>query len=61
MLGESLSEIWGTYGIPQYLYTDGGKDFKSQHVEQVATELGIVCCLPGLKQKREEKQGIMLY
>jgi transposase InsO family protein len=32
-------------GIPQYLYTDGGKDFKSQHIEQVATELGIVCCL----------------
>jgi putative transposase len=36
---------WGTYGLPQYLYTDGGKDFRSQHLEQVATELGIVLCL----------------
>jgi putative transposase len=40
-----LQQSWDSYGIPQYLYTDGGKDFKSQHVEQVATELGIVCCL----------------
>jgi putative transposase len=40
-----LQQMWGTYGIPQYLYTDGGKDFRSQHLEQVATELGIVLCL----------------
>ncbi|MCP6761974.1 MAG: DDE-type integrase/transposase/recombinase [Fischerella sp. CENA71] len=40
-----LQQSWGTYGIPQYLYTDAGKDFKSQHLEQVATSLGIVCCL----------------
>lgn len=40
-----LQQSWGTYGIPQYLYTDAGKDFKSQHLEQVTTELGIVCCL----------------
>lgn len=40
-----LQENWGTYGLPQYLYTDGGKDFRSQHLEQVATELGIVLCL----------------
>jgi putative transposase len=40
-----LQESWGTYGVPQYLYTDGGKDFRSQHLEQVATELGIVLCL----------------
>ena len=40
-----LQQSWGAYGMPQYLYTDGGKDFKSQHIEQVATELGIVCCL----------------
>jgi putative transposase len=31
--------------LPQYLYTDGGKDFRSQHLEQVATALGIVLCL----------------
>lgn len=40
-----LEQSWGTYGLPQYLYTDGGKDFRSQHLEQVATELGIVLCL----------------
>lgn len=40
-----LQQSWGTYGLPQYLYTDGGKDFRSQHLEQVAVELGIVLCL----------------
>ncbi len=40
-----LKESWGTYGLPQYLYTDGGKDLCSHHLEQVATELGIVLCL----------------
>jgi len=40
-----LQGEWGTYGLPQYLYTDRGKDFRSQHLEQVATELGIVLCL----------------
>lgn len=40
-----LRQLWSTYGLPQYLYTDGGKDFRSQHLEQVATELGIVLCL----------------
>lgn len=43
--GYELKQSWGTYGLPQYLYTDGGKDFRSQHLEQVATELGIVLCL----------------
>jgi putative transposase len=38
-------QVWDTYGLPQYLYTDGGKDFRSQQLEQVATELGIVLCL----------------
>jgi putative transposase len=40
-----LQQVWDSYGLPQYLYTDGGKDFRSQHLEQVATELGIVLCL----------------
>ena len=40
-----LQQVWDTYGLPHYLYTDGGKDFRSQHLEQVATELGIVLCL----------------
>ncbi|WP_206602899.1 Mu transposase C-terminal domain-containing protein [Leptolyngbya ohadii] len=39
-----LQESWGTYGLPQYLYTDQGKDFTSEHLEQVATELGIGLC-----------------
>jgi putative transposase len=40
-----LKQTWGTYGLPQYFYTDGGKDFRSQHLSQVAMELGIVLCL----------------
>jgi putative transposase len=40
-----LQQVWDTYGLPQYLYTDGGKDFRSQQLEQVATELGMVLCL----------------
>lgn len=40
-----LQQLWGTFGLPQYLYTDGGKDFRSQHIEQVATELGMALCL----------------
>jgi putative transposase len=40
-----LQQLWDTYGLPQYLYTDGGKDFRASHIEQVATELGIVLCL----------------
>jgi len=40
-----FQQAWDTYGLPQYLYTDGGKDFRSQHLEQVATELGIILCL----------------
>jgi putative transposase len=39
-----LLQSWDTYGLPQYLYTDGGKDFRSQHIELVATQLGIVLC-----------------
>ena len=40
-----LQGDWGTYGLPQYLYTDRGKDFRSQHLQQVASELKIVPCL----------------
>jgi putative transposase len=50
-----LSNLWGTYGLPQYLYTDGGKDFTSQHVEQVAASLGIVLCL----RRRPSDGGIV--
>lgn len=33
---------WGTYGVPQYLFTDGGKDFRSNHLAEIATQLGFV-------------------
>ena len=33
---------WGTYGLPKYLFTDGGKDFRSNHLEEIATQLGFV-------------------
>ena len=36
---------WGTYGKPQHFYTDGGKDFRSNHVQQIGTDLGFVCHL----------------
>jgi putative transposase len=36
---------WETYGKPNHFYTDGGKDFRSHHVEQIATDLGFVCHL----------------
>jgi len=47
-----LSQLWGTYGVPQYLYTDGGKEFNSKHLEQVASELKIVLC-----QRRYPAEG----
>lgn len=34
-----LQESWGTYGLPQYLYTDQGKDFTSQHLGVVLANL----------------------
>ena len=34
---------WGTYGKPKYLYTDGGKDFRSNHLRQIGVELGFTC------------------
>ena len=47
-----LSQSWDTYGIPQYLYTDGGKEFNSNHLELVAAELKIVLC-----QRRYPAEG----
>lgn len=50
-----LQRDWGTYGLPQYLYTDGGKDFRSKHLEQVTLTLGIVPCL----RRRPSDGGIV--
>ena len=40
-----LHEEWGTYGLPQHFYTDGGKDFRSNHLNQIGVQLGFVCHL----------------
>lgn len=40
-----LSEEWGTYGKPEHFYTDGGKDFRSNHLNQIAVQLEFVCHL----------------
>lgn len=36
---------WGTFGKPEHLYTDGGKDFRSNHLKQIGVDLGFVCHL----------------
>jgi putative transposase len=40
-----LHEEWGTYGLPEHFYTDGGKDFRSNHLQQIGVQLGFVCHL----------------
>jgi putative transposase len=40
-----LHEQWGTYGLPKHFYTDGGKDFRSEHLKQVGIQLGFPCHL----------------
>ncbi|MGK7899002.1 MAG: Mu transposase C-terminal domain-containing protein [Xenococcus sp. (in: cyanobacteria)] len=40
-----LHEEWGTYGVPKHFYTDGGKDFRSNHLNQIGVQLGFVCHL----------------
>jgi len=47
--------LWESYGVPQYLYTDAGSDFTSAHIEQVASQLGIVLCL----RRRPAEGGIV--
>jgi len=42
---------WGTYGVPTYFYTDGGKDFRSNHLQQIGSQLGFSCYL---RQKPSE-------
>ncbi len=40
-----LHEQWGTYGKPEHFFTDGGKDFRSHHLQQISVQLGFVCHL----------------
>ena len=46
---------WGTYGKPEYLYTDGGKDFRSNHLRQIGVQLGFTCEL----RNRPSEGGIV--
>lgn len=51
-----LQNEWNTYGVPNYFYTDGGKDFRSIHLtEQVAVQLGFNCAL----RRKKEDGGIV--
>ena len=34
---------WGTYGKPEYFFTDGGKDFRSNHLRLIGVQLGFTC------------------
>lgn len=36
---------WGTYGKPEHFFTDGGKDFRSNHLQQIAVQIGFTCHL----------------
>ncbi|NJM70202.1 MAG: hypothetical protein HC862_08205 [Scytonema sp. RU_4_4] len=35
-----LQEIWLICGIPEYIMTDRAKEFKSEHLKQIALQLG---------------------
>lgn len=50
-----LYEEWGTYGSPEHFYTDGGKDFRSNHLQQVGVQLGFACHL----RNRPSEGGIV--
>ena len=54
-LDYELRKEWPNYGVPEYLYTDAGKDFTSKHLDQVAGSLGITLCL----RKRPSDGGIV--
>lgn len=53
--GYEPKNLWESYGVPQYLYTDAGSDFTSAHMDQVANSLGIVLCL----RRRPAEGGIV--
>lgn len=47
-----LREKWDVCGVPEYLVTDRAKEFKSQHLRQIATHLGF-----SLRQRFTPEQG----
>lgn len=36
---------WSTFGKPDHFYTDGGKDFRSNHLQRIGADLGFACHL----------------
>lgn len=36
---------WPTCGVPDHMFTDGGKDFRSNHLQQIGVQLGFICHL----------------
>ncbi|PSR17815.1 transposase [filamentous cyanobacterium CCP3] len=36
---------WGTFGKPDHFYTDGGKDFRSNHLQRIGADIGFACHL----------------
>ena len=50
-----LHEEWVTYGLPQHFYTDIGKDFRSNHLNQVSVQLDFVCHLRDLMKQTRHK------
>jgi putative transposase len=50
-----LYEEWPTCGTPDYLFTDGGKDFRSGHLQQIGVQLGFTCDL----RNRPSEGGIV--
>ncbi|MBS3030371.1 MAG: Mu transposase C-terminal domain-containing protein [Dolichospermum sp. DET50] len=36
---------WATYGVPENLFTDGGRDFRSDHLKQIGFQLAFECHL----------------
>ena len=41
----TLNCEWSTFGKPEHFYTDGGKDFRSNHLKLIGADLGFVCHL----------------
>ncbi len=40
-----LYVAWSAYGTPENFFTDGGKDFRSEHLQQIGVQLGFTCHL----------------
>jgi putative transposase len=50
-----LYEEWPARGLPEHFFTDGGKDFRSNHLQQIGAQLGFTCHL----RNRPSEGGIV--